>query len=228
MSLKQKSGFYFHLKEAIEVNSERSRYYASQTDDRSRYLSLYLVSMERLILPLAWYYDTKAKKFNEQGIGIIKDDFVSMQNVSTMQAKPIYGATLTQEAFKNLKIRTNKYLKSVKQHNKKSDFASVAKETHSFIKKLQVEEKKLEVHFAMSIHILESVCFFAQNSVIYVQQSEGKTSSLSRSFITFQLLGLGSALYLDRWAQGFHREGVGIILNDMPAIPCSLKENHEV
>ena len=213
-----RGGFYTHLKEAIQLNTKRSNYYASQTNGRTKPLSLYLVSMERLILPMALYYDKKAEKFNKRGIGIIKDDFVSMQEVLPMQNRPLKQAKLTKSAFKNLQVLIKEYLKKVRSYNNKSDFELVAQETLSFIEVLQKEESVLDAHFSMSIHILESTCFFAQNSVAYAVQSRGESSSLSRSFISFQLLGLGSALYLDRWAQSFHKEGVGIILNDMPTI----------
>ena len=89
MNFSQNS-FRKHLIDAITVNKTRKPIYAAMTKGRSRPLSNFLIWNEYLILPIAWYFDIWARKFNQQGIGIISKDFISMASVQPAETAPKY------------------------------------------------------------------------------------------------------------------------------------------
>ena len=71
----------------------------------------------------------------------------------------------------------------------------------------------------MTKHLVESLGLAAMNALDYAERSGGETLKLSRTFIRFQGLGLLGSVGIDRKAQAFHQQGIGIVVNDVPPIP---------
>jgi len=213
--------FTQHLLEAIVLNSKRAFYYAFKSYFLSVPLSATLIFLEIIVLPFAFYFDIKGRKFNLQKINIVKDDFISMSQVNLHSTTTIYHDRVDSHSFTCLKDEVQSFLKNY--HDK--TFETLVIELSRLLEYVHVVEKQTSSHFSMTLHIIESVGFFTQNSIKYEKQSRGETLSLSKNMIRFQLLGLLSALYLDRWAQFYHDKtiGIGIVVNDMPKIPFKMK-----
>jgi hypothetical protein len=83
-------GFEHHLDGAIFLNTERMAIYHLLTGGKSDQLFIGLIGMEKELLPLARTIDTRAVPFNEQGVPIIVNDFVPMENVNAFYVPPKY------------------------------------------------------------------------------------------------------------------------------------------
>src|SRR5258708_5947558 len=70
--------FTRHLSEAIALNKLRMPRYSALTNGASEKISTSLIRYEKLASVAAWYYDWQAKKYQEHGIPILCDEFVSM------------------------------------------------------------------------------------------------------------------------------------------------------
>ena len=80
--------FYQHINEALRVNLERKEIYAQLTQGKSRSISRYLIWLERLSLIPARLIDRWGRTFQEKRIGIIQNDFVSMNGINQLDTAP--------------------------------------------------------------------------------------------------------------------------------------------
>jgi hypothetical protein len=71
----------------------------------------------------------------------------------------------------------------------------------------------------MSIHFIESIGLAARNADIYSQKFNKESDNFYRAFIISQAVGIRFFSLVDLKAQKFHRQNIGIITNDLPAIP---------
>ena len=90
------NAFYLHLKEAIALNTKRKRTYALLTNNQSIPVSRKLIYSEKMLLPVARYFDWQGKQYNEKGIPIISHDFVSMSGIKPLETPPCFRNTATE------------------------------------------------------------------------------------------------------------------------------------
>jgi len=219
MTKKLEKGFRHHFNEADELNKIRKIYYAAQTNGKSKKVSNIIIYFGKSLYPIAYYFDKKAVKFNNSGINIIKDDFVSLRNVAPVSNSPKYANILNYKdlvyIFKILKKLRKSARKSLKNYN----YSDVCELIADSIIDICNFEKSKNVHIALVKHILESIGFAVQNAIIYNSVEDIKLKKLSRLFIHTQLLGTILSPLIDREANKIHKLGYGIILNDIPDIP---------
>ncbi|GLR18673.1 hypothetical protein [Portibacter lacus] len=208
------SGFKSHIKEAIALNRKRKPYYARMTNGQSASLSSSLIFMERLVIPIASYFDWRALKFNKKGIPIVKNDFVPMQ-VKAMDTMPKYTAALTDKILSDEQRKVISYLAELSLTSELNNIHDI---TLAYYETVQESELEHQVHFAMLLHMLESVILIARNGLEYDAQSKGQTKSLTMKLIKIHKIAIRNALKIDRRANLFHQENVGIIINDLPKI----------
>lgn len=212
------SGFHQHIREAIACNKQRRKLYASISNNRTRPLSNFLIWTEYLTLPIAKYYDRRGKKFNENGIMIVQEDFVPM-DIAPYDQDVQFRNSFSKMIVDEIKSDTKKYLKETKgKIITVSDLKNRYTLTSNFYDDIEALEKNESVNFAMLKHVVESVAFICKNGIAYANQSNGKTIPLSASLFKLHHLGLKNALYFDKKANPFHVENIGILLNDMPKI----------
>lgn len=212
-------GFYKHLKEAIALNRDRQEVYAERSQGRSRRLSRRLIAGETVSLPFAAYLDWRAREYNRRGIFVVAGDFVPMDSVRATSEPPRFRGVVGPSDLMRLESRLMAYRRGLQGPLKNHDFRAIADRTLAELLEFERSEERLECHFAMTKHFLESLGFAAVNAIGYAARSEGETAKLSATLIRVQAVGLRDALALDRQAQEIHRLGVGILVNDMPEIP---------
>lgn len=212
-------GLYTHLKHAIVISLERKPIYAEKTYGQSVLLSNRLIRSEKLLLPVAKYFDWKGKLFNQKGIGIVADDFVSMEQIKPVETVPKYQDIASAESFLTMQTLLRDYGRQSSELVKQSEFSKLCDATASIMKQVDDTEKQAGAHFAMIKHLLESIGYGAMNAVEYADLSKGATNKLARRLLQLQLLGLTEGLKIDQAAQRIHQMGVGIIVNDVPSIP---------
>ncbi len=212
-------GFYEHLKAAIQVNKERRKFYAQQSNGKSRSLSNRLILSERLLLPVAKMMERQAFIFNTQGIPIIQADFISMHDIKDASTPPAYQNIASPPIWKELKSLLKDYKKSCKKSLVQDDLKTMGDASFHLLQTLEKLEQTHQCHFAMTKHLIESIAYQVLRGIQYAQLSNNATLSLSKKMIRLHLMGISSLLIsFDKKAQKLHQEGIGIIVNDVPEI----------
>ena len=209
-------GFEAHLLEAIEVNSERAETYASLSQERTRKLSNALILSEQLLILTARVFDMRGVPFNKKGIGIIEEDFVPMH----LEYSALDPVAPTNPFTKDTTRFIEEIFQSFQPHKYEPDFEIVADLSVKTLNSIEKYELEHNIFLPMLKHVIESIGFGAINAIFYSCQSEGSSDQLAKDLISLQIIGLGPLVtFLDREANQFHQEGIGILVNDLPKIP---------
>lgn len=222
-ALPPEESFRQHLQEAVQLNRERRDIYDRLSGGRSRSLSNRLILLERLTLPVASYLDRQAKRFQDRGIPILQQDFVSMQGVRSPFAPPRWKGVASDSQAEAIQAWFSDYRKTLSRALERNDFEAIAEASYDLLGRLEEAETRTQVHWAMSKHLIESLGLAAMNASGYAARSEGETLRLSRNFLKVQSLGLLGSVSVDRKAQGLHQLGIGIVVNDVPEIPFAAR-----
>ena len=212
-------GFHQHIQDAIRINRQRRPTYDEMAGRPARRASDLLIRTEYLCLPFALFFDRRARRFNEAGIPIIQDDFVSMEGIRDPHDPPTWTNRAGRGEFEALSAELREYQRCLKDSVRTFDFAQAVRETGQMLTEVAERETRCEAHFAMVRHMLEPIGLAAVNAIRFAELSAGETRSLSRSLLLFEAKGMRTAATLDRRAQEVHALGVGIIVNELPAIP---------
>ena len=177
-----------------------------------------LIRAEYLCLPFAVVFDRRGRRFNEAGIPIIQDDFVSMEAIGDPRDPPTYANCAGRGEFEAVRAELNEYTRCLRHSARTFDFEQAARDTARMLTAVAERETRCEAHFAMVRHLLESIGLAAVNSFRFAELSGGRTRRLSRNLLMFQTRGVRISVALDRRAQEAHALGAGIIVNDVPPI----------
>lgn len=215
----QNKPFSTHVKEAIALNKDRSHYYAQFANGKTKSLSNLYISLEFALLPVAKFMDRWAKKYQKIGYPVLLNDFVCMTTTPAM-TRPLqrYGS-LNREGIKLFKTILRDYQKNGNAAAAKKDFAMVQFYAIKALSDLRHLEKGRNCNLSLSIHLIESAGLSARNAVKIGQMSNNKTDDFYRAFIILQNIGITGFSSIDLQAQQFHQAGIGIVTNDLPAIP---------
>lgn len=214
-----KGYFYTHLADAITINRARRAHYVEQTQGKARLLSRGLVASELMCLPLARYFDRQAQPFIEQGIDIIKNDFIDMEHIQPLGSPIRYQAVADAATVKELQQSLKRLKKNGLAALKQQDYAAICEQTAAAMDTLDQLEQRAGAHFHMCKHMLESLGIAALHVPQYLEQSNGKTEKLGRQLVGVQLWLCDTGILTDKLAQPCHAMGAGIIVNDVPEIP---------
>lgn len=210
--------FYRHIKEAIALNSERRPRYAKMSKGKTKTLSNTLILFERLCLPIALYFDLKGRSYNRKNINIISEDFVPML-VEPYDKLVLNCNDLTIDVLNKIELELETFLVRTKARiRSQEDIEAHLTTTNKFLKTLLQIEATNQIHLAMLKHLTESLVFTLQNGIGYADQSQAKTIKLTSQMTFLNRIAIKNALFLDKKANKFHREGIGIIVNDLPQI----------
>jgi len=198
-------------------------YYSSITNGRSDAIFKKIAGLQSLNLPISWYIDLQAKRFQRAGIPVITGDLVNMNTINPKEQPPVYRGIMPESTIKDLRIRIREFQKHAMSALKKPDFKAVARATHEMVMHVKELEKKHGAHLAMTVHMLDSIGYTALHAADYQKNTHGDTDNLCRQFLTIQVFPMQQCLPTDLKAQHLHAAGAGVIVNDVPDIPF-LKE----
>lgn len=218
-SLARAGGFAEHLRDALTGNRERRETYARMSNGASRALSDRVIRLETLTLPFALHFDARAARFNRQGIPIVARDLVPMSGVRPAETPPRYRSVAGKAEIRRLEGWLDTYRSAVSEALGRRDFERIGHLTAELLGRLEGLEAMADAHFAMTRHVAESVGYAALHALDYREDSAGATDDLAARFIRLQAFGLTGTVDIDRRAQALHRQGIGIIVNDLPDIP---------
>ena len=212
------SGMAEHLRHAIAVNRHRSARYAVATDGRSAPLSAQLIGLERATLPIAMVLDRRAQPFNRRGIDVVVGDFVPMHPLPPWDQAPRWTGVSTAPARRDLRRTLRALARDGRGMARDGRWMDLANHVAECLADLHTLEHEQAAHFAMTAHLLESIGFAARNAD-RTTRADPDVQPLARDLMRVQLVGLRVAIALDLQAQHLHTLNVGILVNDVPAIP---------
>lgn len=213
------SAFATHLREAIALNRARRPVYAAATSGRSEPLSALLLRSERAALPVAWWIDARARRFQRAGVPVVAEDFVSMSAVRPAHAPPLRRGRMARRELDALDRRVRAYGAAVREAARCGELFRARRLSADLIDAVDGLEIGHDAHLAMTRHLVESIGLAATNGERWRRETGGRADALVRDLVIAQTLALRLAVPIDAAAQRLHGEGVGIVVNDVPAIP---------
>lgn len=211
-------GFTLHLGEAIWLNAQRLTPYAKASGGRSLLVSLPLITSELAILPYATFMDVRSWRFQRQGVPVMAQDFVSMTLSKPQATSMVPSQRLSPADRRELRRDWREARKRLRAAVRSQNFVVVQAEAARVLSTLHEKEQLWQVQFAMTRHLLESLGFIARNAMGYRQQTEGRSDWLMSEALMSHLIAGSPAFWLDLLAQPAHRQGVGVLVNDLPPI----------
>jgi hypothetical protein len=211
--------FTSHVKEAIEVNKGRKKYYEGVSKGATTNVSLLYTSLEYSLLPLTVFFDRWAQKFRKAGIPVLTDDFVSMSGISSPDKSLLRRGILDRAGRRDLRKMLRAWQWKSGLAASRKDFLKVQLLAMNALHELRQMELRYQCNLALTIHFVESVGLAARNADRLSHQYAKRTDNFYRAFIAIQISGVRLFSKVDLQAQPFHRAGIGIIVNDLPAIP---------
>ena len=211
--------FQEHIQESIAINKERKREYSLITDGASDKIFTHLIAMEHLTIPVAFYYDQKAKPFQKKGLDLFCHEFMSMNKVSTFNPDK---RVIPTHDFPELSL--SQYKKDIKKTLEEDDIERLKALSLSELDKLS----KYPQYYCMTRHIIESIYRFA----FFIDIREREASALKiespkdlmKKVIKTHLLGVDDSLKIDRWSQPIQEKGVSLLCSELPDLMFDLKD----
>ncbi len=208
--------FEMHLREAIELNRERSPRYAALSGGESRVISRRLVAAERLLLPFARWCDRRAAPYHRAGIPLLETLFMPMASAPPFAATrlPGIGARPTPTP------RAAEMRRRVSAAYRSGGFESAADALAAELAALSVAPDGN----ALVRHLLESARRLAvlasAHATMARERGMPSPEPLLSILLRAHLWGLGPAGALDRRARPIQQRGIPILVQDLPPIPA--------
>lgn len=211
--------FYRHVLGGLGVFRERGKVYERLSRGTSRKITRRVMRFQRVFLPLAWLVDRRAHRFQHRGIPIVKADLMPVAGLPDPETPPKWRGRLAPDSAHCLEAELREFKSLFRARVKAADFAGAATAAHLALHRVRDLETRERCHLAMTAHFLESLGLCALHAGRYARESGGETLPLSKAFLNVQLLPFGSTLAVDLDGQELHQRGIGILVNDLPAIP---------
>jgi hypothetical protein len=208
--------FEAHLREAIALNRARAPGYAARSNGASRIISRRLINAERMLLPVARWFDRRAESYHRAGIPLLDALFVSMSTTPRDDPLAPNEALLRVPAPDVHSVRRRTW-----SAFRRESFAGAAR-TLAFELAL-LSDKQVN---CMVRHLLESAHRLTLLAPVSIARSRAhglkSPERLLASLLRLHLLGLGRAAALDRRARPLQAKGIGILANDLPTVRTDL------
>jgi hypothetical protein len=202
--------FHKHIVTAKKLNLERKELYEKNTDGKSVKIIDLFISIQDTLLPISYFYDKKAAKFQTLNPKFFCQEFVDM--IETPEFKNYVPATTKIPRELNDKTYSSKSLRNrLKAAFKKNDFTNILEASMIELKRLE----ETPSYFCMTRHFLESIARTANFTKYYSDREK----EISKSYIKLQIFGMIAAGKLDKMAAPFQEKGISILCQDMPTIP---------
>ncbi len=208
--------FRRHLEEAIALNEERRPRYAARSASASVPLSDKLIGSERAALLVAMYFDYRARPYQDAGIPLFCQEFVSMALVPQMIEAPVPAATAGHaHVAVNSSEMSARFLRTLDD----GGLEAVHRSVDGALAELSREPDR----HCMVRHLLESARRTAALAIRHEQTAAqvGLESPrpLLEQFVRLQLMVLPDASALDARAAKLQAAGIPIVCGDLPSIP---------
>jgi len=231
--------FSEHVSDAMAINYKRKSIYRNYAKKegfnyRSQFVSSQFILMEKLLYPLALYFDNKAKPYNESGSDLLCREFIDMKQTPTLpdfiknaEADLIVKPEQKAVHIDSSKLVSKDFFSNYRSLFKKELFKDVATLTHKEVTRL----KQFYPHsFCLYRHFIESLG--RVSDLIPMRRLEAKNLNLPdpktilKNLMRLHYFGLTYARLLDQWALPLQKAGIPILCNDFPEIPIPVDSSH--
>ncbi|MBN8541478.1 MAG: hypothetical protein J0L82_13885 [Deltaproteobacteria bacterium] len=215
---KTKECFREHLREAIAINMARRPFYARLSNFQSNEISDRLIAGEKLAKFASYLFhnfDAQAESYQEKGINIVCDEFVSMSLTPKFKAYgPLPHPDLRRFQELDPYILGRSLVRAIDEGYPQT--VAAAKHWISMIKKSDARFN------CMTRHLLESVGRIAKLAPSHIRKAAKRgvqsPAHLSDSMIAAHLLMLPESVALDTLAAPIQSQGIQILCQDVPPI----------
>ena len=200
--------------DAIALNEARAPLYSSLTNGASLAISRRLILTERALLPVARWFDRRARRWERAGIPILEEIFVPMASAPafTERGKELRGAG---NAPRDRSVR-QRVLGSYRD----AGFEGAALALREAIDVLNAEPGV----DCLTRHLLESARRVALLAPGHIRAASERGLASPRWMLSLllrlHLWGLGRARELDVAARPLQARGIPILAQDLPPIPA--------
>jgi hypothetical protein len=204
-----------HMLEGRSLNEERMPLYAALTDDASLEISRMLIGYETFALPFADIIDSIASPWQEAGICIGCEEFVSMDLTPPFRdgfqdGPPALGNFHSQDGAE--------LTRNLRQTFQRESFTGLSASLEEKLDRLQAAPK----FHCMLRHILESLLRISNLAPLHQNDAEAlgleSTGDLSTVLVDLHLLVIAQAVSADELAAPLQAADVPIICRDVPHI----------
>lgn len=204
-----------HLKEAIEINSNRMPLYGELSKGESIPFSKKLIRYEKLALLGAFIFDRKGDQLQKMGIPYMKAEFIEMSLTPKFSPSYPIGIDFTQELTK---VKIEAFHKTIKSQIKSNDFIGIVITCQHFLEKL-----KLQKHvYCMLRHIVESMGRIAYLIPLHKEQCAALSikdpGNYSVHLLRLHVWSLKVAIQFDEAVVPIQNQGIPFLYQDLPPI----------
>ena len=207
--------FETHIRDAIEVNRQRLPLYSRLTNGESEKVSKKFILNQHLVLPITWYVDWRARKYQRKGIPIVCMDMVSMSLTPEFRERSEVEPQPLSE-FHTPDVKTIRQM--ARTAYLKGSFEELSRVISIEVKRLQA----IPTYHCMVRHMLESALRCSNLAPKYIEKAEQihmkSPADLSWFLIRLHLMALGGCAELDALAGPLQAQGIPIIGQDVPPI----------
>ncbi len=199
--------------EAIALNEARAPLYSSLSDGASLAISRRLMVTERALLPVARWFDRRARRWERAGIPVLEEVFMPMETAPSFVAR---GREIRDPGNPPLD-------RSVRQRvlgrYREGGFEGAALALREAVDALMAEPGM----DCLVRHLLESACRLALLAPGQLRAARERELPSPRRLLALllrlHLWGLGRARDLDEAARPLQARGIPILAQDLPPIP---------
>ena len=206
--------FERHLREAIALNRDRAPRYAVLSSGTSKQISHALIAAERLIIPIARWFDRRAAPYEQAGVPLLSSLFVPMSEAPPFL--PVRPAGLRESG--QPPPRPAAIRRRVAAAYRAGSFRATA---DALASELAALASAPGVHCLVR-HLLESACRLAQLAPGHVAAAQERglrsPAMLLTQLLRLHLWALRPAAVLDRRARPLQVRGIAILAQDLPPI----------
>lgn len=208
-----------HMFDAILLNTNRMFKYSKLTSYKSFKFSLLLIIFEFLALFPAIYFDFKSRKYLKNGINIIKDDFIEINQTPSFNDNFDFNIENYKYFEKyDIKELINNLYKCLIENN----FIQIS--SFSIICLRELEAYK--IYYNLTRHTILSINRISKFAEIHntksLELNLSPTILISKKLISLHLKALKIGYYIDIKSYKINQKGIPFLYNDMPIIPLSI------
>lgn len=203
-----------HLDEAILYNKSVASRYAALSNGKSKYLSFYLISLEKMSKPLVRDLENDSLIYQENGIGLLCDELGDMKKIPAFKER--LPEELRPTSFYQYDYK--KFSKNLKNYMANDQFKMAYQSAIFEIKRLEQYPHQQ----CLTRHFLESIAQTIMLSHTHREQAKNLNLpdpiDIIKRYITIQERALFLTKYLDSLAFPLQKDGLLIYCQDIPAI----------
>lgn len=207
--------FEGHLREAIALNRDRAPMYAALSSDASRPISRALIAAERLILPIARWFDRRAAPYEQAGVPLLESLFAPMSAAPPFLPVRPAGLRESGQPSPEPAVIRRRVAAAYRAGSFPGAEDALASELAALASAPGVD--------CLVRHLLESAYRLSQLAPVHVAAAQERglrsPAPLLARLLRLHLWALGPAGVLDRRAGPLQARGIAILAQDLPPIP---------